>query len=119
MAFRPERLAEVIKKEVSDLLRQMKDPRIGFVTVTAVEVSSDLRYAKVFVSVLGSNEEQGASMKVLRGAQGFIRTELGKRIRLRHTPEVSFVPDPSIREGTRIIQIIRDIGKGQPGKQDG
>ncbi|MEW6458593.1 MAG: 30S ribosome-binding factor RbfA [Bacillota bacterium] len=119
MAFRPERLAEVIKKEISDLLRQMKDPRLGFVTVTAVEVSSDLRYAKVFVSVLGSNEDQDASLKVLRGAQGFIRTELGKRIRLRYTPEVSFVHDPSIEEGTRIIQIIRDIGKGQPGQQDG
>lgn len=119
MAFRPERLAEVLKKEISELLREMKDPRLGFVTVTAVEVSADLHYAKVFVSVLGSGGDQGDSLKVLRGAQGFIRSELGKRIRLRHTPEVSFVHDPSIEEGTRILQIIKDIGKGQPGRQDG
>lgn len=119
MAFRPERLAEMIKKEISDLLLQMKDPRLGFVTVTAVEVSADLRYAKVFVSVLGGDEGQDASLKVLRGAQGFIRTEIGKRVRLRYTPEVCFVHDPSIREGARIIQIIRDLGKGQPGQQDG
>lgn len=118
MAFRPERLAEVIKKEVSDLLRQMKDPRIGFVTVTTVEVSPDLRYAKVFVSVLGNGTEQDASFKALQRAQGFVRSELGKRIRLRHTPEVSFVLDRSIVEGTRLIQIIDGLGKGQPGSSD-
>lgn len=119
MSFRSERLAEVIKKEVSDLLRQMKDPRVGFVTVTMVDVSSDLRYAKVFVSTLGSDEEQDTTLKALQRAQGFVRTELGKRIRLRYIPEVSFILDNSIEEGVRIIRIIDDIGKGQPGKQDG
>jgi ribosome-binding factor A len=119
VSFRSERLAEVIKKEVSDLLRQMKDPRVGFVTVTMVDVSSDLRYAKVFVSTLGSDEEQDTTLKALQRAQGFVRTELGKRIRLRYIPEVSFILDNSIEEGVRIIRIIDDIGKGQPGKQDG
>lgn len=119
MAFRPERLAEVIKKEMADLLRQMKDPRVGFVTVTTVEVSPDLRYAKVFLSVLGSAEEQDNSLKALRRAQGFVRTELGKRIRLRYTPEVSFVLDHSIGEGARLIQIIDEIGKGPAEEHDG
>jgi ribosome-binding factor A len=119
MSFRPERLAEVIKKEVSDLLRQMKDPRIGFVTVTTVEVSSDLRYARVFVSVLGDDEQQNATLKALQRAQGFVRSKLGKRIRLRHTPEVSFALDHSIGEGVRLIRIIDDLGKGQPSRQDG
>ena len=119
MSFRPERLAEAIKKEVSALLREMKDPRIGFVTVTTVEVSSDLRYAKVFVSVFGREAQQEDALKALRRAQGFVRTELGRRIRLRHTPEVTFVLDRSIGEGARVIRIIDEIGKGRPGGQDG
>lgn len=118
MSFRNERLAELIKAEVADLLRQMKDPRIGFTTVTTVEVSSDLRYAKVYVSVLGSDEEQNASLKALQRAQGFVRSELGKRIRLRHTPEISFVRDRSIGEGVRIIKIIEGIGKEPPAARD-
>ncbi len=105
---RPERVAELIKKEVSDLLqRDVKDPRIGFVTVTDVEVSGDLRHAKVFVSILNGNKEE--TMEGLDATIGFMRSEIGKRIRLRHTPEVIFRYDDSIETGTRVFKILKDI----------
>ncbi len=115
MSYRPERLAEAIKKEVSDMLfqQEIKDPRVGFVTITAVEVSPDLRAAKIYASVLGSPEEQKATMEALRRAQGFIRSELGKRIRLRHTPEISFKLDTSIARGVRVTRLLKEIeGRG-------
>ncbi|MDD3653076.1 MAG: 30S ribosome-binding factor RbfA [Desulfotomaculaceae bacterium] len=114
MSFRPERLAEAIKKEISELLRdELKDPRIGFVSITAVEVSKDLRYADIYASVLGEPAEQKASIKALTGAQGFIRNELGRRIRLRYTPELTFKLDQSIDRGTKLIKLMEDVrGKG-------
>jgi len=110
MSHRPERLAEAIKKEMSELLREeLKDPRIGFVTITWVEVSSDLKYAKIYVSVFGNKEEQKATMAALKKAQGYVRTELGRRIRLRHVPEVSFKLDSSIEHGTRVIKLLDGV----------
>ncbi|NLJ75674.1 MAG: 30S ribosome-binding factor RbfA [Peptococcaceae bacterium] len=110
MSFRPERLAEAIKKEISELLREeLKDPRIGFASITSVEVSRDLRYANVFVSVLGESEQQKITVKTLQGAQGFIRGELGKRIRLRYTPEINFKLDQSISHGSRIIALMEKV----------
>ncbi|MDA8096129.1 MAG: 30S ribosome-binding factor RbfA [Desulforudis sp.] len=118
MAYRPERLGEVLKQELAELLRQLKDPRIGFVTVTSVDVSNDLRYVKVFVSVLGSPEEQKATMTALEKAQGYLRAEIGRRIRLRYTPEVSFKLDHSISEGVRLVELIDEITEGKPGDRD-
>jgi len=113
MSYRRVRLAEEIKKEVSDmLLQEIKDPRVGFVTVTGVEISSDLRTAKIYVSVLGSPEEQKATMEALWRAQGFIRGELGKRIRLRHTPEITFKLDTSIARGARVMELLHEIKGG-------
>jgi ribosome-binding factor A len=110
MSFRPERLAEAIKKEISELLRdELKDPRIGFVSITSVEVSKDLRYANVFASVFGDPAVQSASIEALQKAHGFIRGELGKRIRLRYTPEITFKLDHSISNGTRIIALMEEI----------
>ncbi|MDD4335583.1 MAG: 30S ribosome-binding factor RbfA [Desulfotomaculaceae bacterium] len=107
MSFRPERLAEAIKKEVSELLRdELRDPRIGFVSITSVDVSKDLRYANVYASVFGEPDQQKISIEVLQKAQGFIRGELGKRIRLRHTPEITFKLDHSISHGSRIIALL-------------
>lgn len=115
MSHRPERLAEAIKKEMSDLLREeLKDPRIGFATITGVDVSSDLKYAKIYVSVYGNNEERDATMKALKKAQGFIRTELGRRIRLRHVPEITFKLDESMVHGARVIELIEEV-KGSNG----
>ncbi len=110
MSFRPERLAEAIKKEISELLREeLKDPRIGFVTITAVEVSKDLRYANIFASVFGESTEQKATIEALQKAQGFIRGELGKRIRLRYTPEITFKLDHSISQGSRLIALMEEV----------
>jgi len=118
MSFRPERLAEAIKKEISELLREeLKDPRIGFVTITAVEVSKDLRYANVFASVFGEPAEQKATIEALQKAQGFIRGELGKRIRLRYTPEITFKLDRSISQGSRLIALMEEV-KGKGGLSD-
>lgn len=110
MSFRPERLAEAIKKEVSDLLREeLKDPRIGFVTITSVEVSKDLRYANIYASVLGNAADQKSTIEALQKAQGFIRGELGKRIRLRYTPEITFKLDESIGRGARLISLMEEV----------
>ncbi len=120
MSFRPERLAEAIKKEVSDLLREgLKDPRIGgFVTVTSVEVSKDLRYTSIYVSVLGEPADQKATIEALHNAQGFIRGELGKRIRLRYTPEITFKLDHSISHGTRLIALMAEVREKDGGRNE-
>lgn len=110
MSFRPERLAEAIKKEVSALLRdELKDPRIGFVSITAVKVSKDLRYAEIFASVFGEPAEQKQTIAALAKAQGFVRSELGRRIRLRYTPEITFKLDQSIGHGARLIKLMEEV----------
>jgi ribosome-binding factor A len=107
---RPSRLAETLKEEVSRLiLVELKDPRIGFVTVTSVDVAGDLSHAKVYVSVLGSDDQVKASLDALNRAEGFVRSEIGKRIRLRHTPSIVFVHDPSIQHGAHIAKLLRDV----------
>jgi ribosome-binding factor A len=114
---RSTRLGELIKEEVSDiLLRSLKDPRIGFVSVTDVEVTSDLRQVKIFVSVLGDESAKKDTMKALDSATGFVRSEIGKRIRLRYTPEVMFKFDNSIERGSRISKILNDIKSEEAAK---
>ena len=109
---RQERLRELIKSEFGQILqRDLKDPRIGFVSVTDVEVSNDFSHVKIFVSIMGNDEAKRASMEGLESAKGFIRTELGKRIRLRHTPEVHFIADNSIERGTRIFELLEKVKK--------
>jgi len=108
MSYRPERLAEAIKKEFSEMLQnEIKDPRIGFVTITRVEVSSDLRNAKIYVSIYGSSAEQEVNMEALSSARGYIRGELGKRIRLRHTPEITFKLDTSALKSVRVMELLK------------
>lgn len=112
MSHRSEKLAEAIKKEISDIINnQIKDPRIGFTAVTSVEVSGDLRYAKAFISVLGGKEQEDKSLVALDNAKGFIRSELGKRIRVRYIPEVSFKIDSSIETGSRIMKLLNEINQ--------
>ncbi|MBM7555387.1 30S ribosome-binding factor RbfA [Halanaerobacter jeridensis] len=115
---RPERVAELIREEVSQLLRrEVKDPRIGnFVSVTDVEVSGDLRHAKVFVSTINDNEEE--LMEGLKSTRGFIRKEIGNRIRLYHTPEIIFRYDDSIERGARIFEIIEDLNEDEENEQE-
>jgi ribosome-binding factor A len=106
-------VAEVIKEEIAALiLHGLKDPRIGFVSVTRVEVSEDLRHAKVFVSVYGDGESTKKSIEGLENAKGFIRQRIGKRIRMRYLPEITFRVDRSIIESIRIEEIIDSIHQG-------
>jgi ribosome-binding factor A len=108
--YRQEKLGELIAAELSDLLRtRMKDPRVGFASITHVEVSGDLRHAKIFVSVLGSEDEQAASIQALKHATGFLRHELASRLVLRYMPALVFKLDTSIEKGTRILQLIREL----------
>ena len=116
---RPNRLSETLKEEISKLiLVELKDPRIGFVTVTSVDVANDLAHAKVYVSVLGSEDEGKASLDTLNRAAGFLRTEIGKRIRLRHVPAIVFVYDPSIQHGAHIAKLLRDVGASDDSGKD-
>jgi len=109
---RQEKLGEVIAVELSDLLRtRVKDPRVGFVSITHVEVSGDYRYAKVFMSVMGGKDEQVSTMKALKRATGFLRHELAGRLDLRYTPEIEFKLDRSIEEGSRILELIHEVEK--------
>jgi ribosome-binding factor A len=104
---RQEKLAELITAELSDLLHtRMKDPRLGFASITHVEVSGDFRHAKIFVSVMGSEEEQNDTMKALKHATGFLRHELAGRLTLRYMPELVFKLDTSIVQGARILELI-------------
>ncbi len=107
---RQEKLGELIAIELSDLLHtRMKDPRVGFASITHVEVSGDLRHAKVFVSVMGTEKEQTATIQALKHATGFLRSQLASRITLRYMPELVFKLDTSIEQGTRILELIREI----------
>ncbi len=109
--YRPNRLAETLKEEISQLiLMELKDPRIGFVTVTGIDVTNDLAHAKVSISVLASEDEGKASLETLNSAAGFIRNEIGKRVKLRHIPNITFIHDPSIQHGAHIAQLLRDVG---------
>ncbi len=107
---RQEKLGELIAAEISELLRtRVKDPRVGFASITHVEVSGDLRHAKVFVSVMGTPEEQAGTMRALKHAAGFLRHELASRIVLRYMPEIIFKLDTSIEEGARILALIQQV----------
>jgi len=116
--LRIEKLQELIKQEMSKmLLREIKDPRIGFVTVTDVEMTGDLREAKIYVSVMGDEKKVQDSLKGLQSALGFIRREIGKRIRLRFTPEISFALDTSLDYSEHIQKILLDIEKEEHATQ--
>jgi ribosome-binding factor A len=107
---RSEKVADLIQKEISQMLvKSIKDPRIGFVTITKVSVSEDCRFAKVYFSVVGTLAERERSMKGLDSAKGFVRKELGRRIRLRYTPEILFQFDPSIEYAIHMGKLIQTI----------
>jgi ribosome-binding factor A len=119
------RVAELIKREVSQLLLNgIKDDRVGvgMVSVTDVDVSGDLQHAKIFVSIYGSNEAKAATMAGLKSATGYVRSELGHRIRLRRTPEVVFLEDKSIERGTQVLSLLNRLSqerKDNDGNQEG
>lgn len=107
------RVGDLMREEIADiLLHKVKDPRVGFVTVTGVELSDDLRHAKVFVSIY-KDEEKETTLKAIEVAKGFIRRELGKRMSLRFIPELFFRLDKSIEYGAKIDRILKEISNGQ------
>jgi ribosome-binding factor A len=106
---RQERLAEQIKEEVSMIIAgEVEDPRVGTVTVTDARLTPDLRYAKIYVTVLGSEQEIDESLAALKHAAGFIRTQLGAVLRMRRTPELHFVYDNTTESATRIEKILSE-----------
>lgn len=105
--IRTGRVGEQLKKELSQIIQsELKDPRVGFITVTGVEVTSDLSQAKVYISVLGNDEQKENTLLALGRATGFIRSEVGRRIRLRHTPELLFKLMPLPDRLKEILQIV-------------
>lgn len=118
---RTRRVEEAVREEAADILHRLKDPRIGFVSVTGVEMSADLRRAKIYVSILGNEDERRRTMQVLAGSSGFVRTELGRRVRLFRTPEVIFQLDLSLEQGMRVDEILRSAepsDSGETSKKD-
>ncbi|MFC1943809.1 30S ribosome-binding factor RbfA [Chloroflexota bacterium] len=111
MAHRIERVNSLIRQEISQLLqRQVKDPRLGnFIAVTEVSTSPDLKYAKVFVSRIGSEEEKQKTLSALASASGFFRRELARHLKLRYIPVLSFQWDDSIERGDHLLQLIDEI----------
>lgn len=110
---RTERVGQQYQREIALILqREIKDPRVSMVTVSTVEVSRDLAYAKVYVTFLQDDDQQvKQGLKVLNEASGFVRSLLGKRVRARITPELRFVHDPSLNEGIRMSRLVDDAIK--------
>jgi ribosome-binding factor A len=104
------RVGELIQSEISELmLRHLKDPRLQMSTISHVEMSSDLRHARLYISHLGSEVEQEAALKGFERAAGFIRKQLGKRLRLRYVPQLSFQLDTAIAYGVKVSHILHDL----------
>ena len=112
---RLDRVNQLVKEEISTLLqRELKDPRLGFVTVTEVETSKDLRLAKVFVSVLGDERQWAASLAALASARGFVRNWLRQHLDLRVTPEIDFRPDRSMEHAAKIQSLLQQVRDERP-----
>jgi ribosome-binding factor A len=115
------RVASLIKREVSQMLMSgIKDDRVGagMVSITDVDVSGDLQHAKIFVSIYGTDEARAETMAGLQAATGYVRSELGQRIRLRRTPEVLFKEDRSVERGTRVLSLINQLSAERSDKPD-
>jgi ribosome-binding factor A len=116
MSQRTDRLDSQIRQELMDLLqREMKDPRLGFATITRVETARDLGHARVWVSVLGTDLERERTMGALRVATPWLRRKLGERLSLRHVPELTVREDDSIESGDRVLRIIHELEEGSAG----
>lgn len=109
---RTDRISEEIRKHLSDIIRELKDPRIPLMTsVVSVSVTKDLKYAKAYISVMGNEETKSEAIKGLKSAAGFIRREIGSRVLLRALPEFSFVLDTSIEHGAHINELLHSVIK--------
>jgi len=114
--IRPEKVAHLMRREVAEILqRRLRDPRVSaMVSVTDVEVTQDLSFARVFVSIMGSPEERQATLEALAHAAGFVRHELSPRLGLREVPDIRFVHDESLDRGARVEELLKRLHEGQP-----
>lgn len=118
---RVSRVGALIQREISQMLvNDIKDDRVGagMVSVTDVQVSGDLQHAKIFVSIYGTEEARAETMDGLKAATGYVRRELGQRVRLRRTPEVMFVEDRSLERGDRVLSLLNQISSDRPNQND-
>lgn len=108
---RPERVGQEIQVAIASIIArgELRDPRIGFITITGVKVSPDLRVAKVFYSMMGTDEQKAETERGLEAAKGFLRREVNARVKLRVSPEIYFVFDESIQEGDKIDRLLREV----------
>ena len=113
MSGRIERVQRLAKQILGELIHDLKDPRIGFATVTAVRISPDLQHGRVFVSVLGSEEEQAATMAGLKSASPYLRGELGRQMRMKYLPELVFELDKGPEEAERLESLFRELHKDE------
>ena len=112
------RINEDIQRELASLLRTVKDPRVqGLISITRVDTTSDLRYARVYISVLDKDQEKDV-LKGLKSAGGFLRRELGRALQLRYTPELQFIADDSIQHGAHILEILRQVERQDEARDD-
>jgi ribosome-binding factor A len=109
MADRMRRVNESIRHVLSEGVGQLKDPRIGFVTVTGVETSQDLRHARVFVSVLGSERKRERTLEGLQAAHAVLQTRIARELRMKRTPQLAFEYDPSVERGVRMTKLIDEL----------
>ena len=115
MSERTERVAESIKEEIGRMLErgEIKDPRIGFITFTDVDVSKDMRHASVYFSSLGNQKEKTSAIEGLSSARGYIRSELGRRLRMKYIPEIEFKFDESVEAAARISKLIHKLRESE------
>ncbi|HEY3839485.1 MAG TPA: 30S ribosome-binding factor RbfA [Bryobacteraceae bacterium] len=110
MSVRQERIQEQLVQELSEMIRRdLRDPRIGFLTLTGAEITRDLRHAKVFVSIYGTEEEQKQTLKALNSASGILRGEFARRVHLRLAPDLEFRLDEGIARGQRIFELLHSV----------
>jgi ribosome-binding factor A len=109
MTDRMRRVNESVRQVLSETVGQLKDPRIGFVTVTGVETSSDLRHARVFVSVLGGERKRAQTLAGLQAAHSVLQAQLARELRLKRTPQLAFEYDPSVERGVRMSKLIDEL----------
>lgn len=117
---RVSRVAALIQEEISQMvIHEIKDDRVGagMVSVTYVDVSGDLQHAKIYVSIYGTDEARAETMAGLKSATGYVRRELGKRVRLRRTPEILFVEDRGIERGSQVLTLINQLNQEREGKE--
>jgi ribosome-binding factor A len=113
MSGRMRRVNESVREVLSEAVPELKDPRIGFVTITGVETSADLRHARVFVSVLGTERKRAATLAGLAAAHGVLQARIARELRMKRTPQLAFEYDRSVEEGVRMSKLIDELAGGE------